>query len=245
MSELALKLIAENKAKHARGEDARVLDLGNCGLTEVPEEVGELVWLEELLLNNENSSFSSLFGVLNRGLTKKSRKVPNRIETIPDAIGELSNLRKLDLTGNPIIIMSKRICELEKLIDSDNESKKLKIKWNSAARAEQYTQASLLRNKIEATGGLIMDHKFLEIPPFEIAIHGLSAIKRYFQEKDRYGSAKLNEAKCLILGEGGSGKTSLARKLLDPNNELPAEKETTQGIDVHPQIGRASCRERV
>lgn len=33
MSELALKLIAENKAKHARGEDARSLDLGNCGLT--------------------------------------------------------------------------------------------------------------------------------------------------------------------------------------------------------------------
>jgi hypothetical protein len=33
MSELALKLIAENKAKHARGEDARMLDLGNCGLT--------------------------------------------------------------------------------------------------------------------------------------------------------------------------------------------------------------------
>ena len=52
MSELALKRIAENKAKHARGEDARMLDLGNCGLTEVPEEVGELVWLEELNLSN-------------------------------------------------------------------------------------------------------------------------------------------------------------------------------------------------
>lgn len=50
MSELALKLIAENKAKHARGEDARVLDLGNCGLTEVPEEVFALTWLECLVL---------------------------------------------------------------------------------------------------------------------------------------------------------------------------------------------------
>lgn len=38
MSELALELIAENRAKHARGEDARVLDLGKCGLTEVPED---------------------------------------------------------------------------------------------------------------------------------------------------------------------------------------------------------------
>lgn len=41
MPDIELKLIAENKARHARGEDARVLGLGNCGLTEAPEEVGE------------------------------------------------------------------------------------------------------------------------------------------------------------------------------------------------------------
>ena len=49
------QLIRENKQKHARGEDASFLDLGNCGLTEVPEEIGELVWLETL-------SFSSAVG---------------------------------------------------------------------------------------------------------------------------------------------------------------------------------------
>src|SRR5271167_4799612 len=39
----AKKLIAENK----RTRDTS-LDLGNCGLTEVPAEVGELVWLKSL-----------------------------------------------------------------------------------------------------------------------------------------------------------------------------------------------------
>ena len=43
MSELALKLIAENKKTRAT-----FLDLGNCGLTEVPECCGKLVWLKEL-----------------------------------------------------------------------------------------------------------------------------------------------------------------------------------------------------
>ena len=43
MSELALKLIAENKKTRSP-----FLDLGNCDLTEVPEGIGELVWLEEL-----------------------------------------------------------------------------------------------------------------------------------------------------------------------------------------------------
>src|SRR5664280_3329032 len=38
-----LQLIAENKRTRAT-----FLDLGNCGLTEVPAEVGELVWLESL-----------------------------------------------------------------------------------------------------------------------------------------------------------------------------------------------------
>ena len=48
MSELALQLIAENKAKHERGEDATYLDLGRCGLTKLPKEIKELVWVETL-----------------------------------------------------------------------------------------------------------------------------------------------------------------------------------------------------
>ena len=43
MSELARQLIAENKRTKAT-----FLDLGNCGLTELPAEIGELVWLEGL-----------------------------------------------------------------------------------------------------------------------------------------------------------------------------------------------------
>ena len=47
MSELAGKLIAENKKTKAKR-----LDIGNCGLTEIPEEMIECVWLEELILGN-------------------------------------------------------------------------------------------------------------------------------------------------------------------------------------------------
>jgi len=42
MSELALTLIAENKKTRSP-----FLDPGICGLTQVPEGIGELVWLEE------------------------------------------------------------------------------------------------------------------------------------------------------------------------------------------------------
>ena len=43
MSERALKLIRECKETRSTR-----LDLGNCGLTELPDELFELVWLEEL-----------------------------------------------------------------------------------------------------------------------------------------------------------------------------------------------------
>lgn len=53
MSELALKLIAENKKTRAT-----FLDLGNCDLTAIPEELGELVWLEALTFSNEWHEFN-------------------------------------------------------------------------------------------------------------------------------------------------------------------------------------------
>jgi internalin A len=54
MSELALKLIKEAKEKRLTR-----LDLGNCGLTELPDELFELVWLEELILS-ENTQLNSI-----------------------------------------------------------------------------------------------------------------------------------------------------------------------------------------
>ena len=47
MSELALQRIREAKEQRLTR-----LDLGNCGLTELPEELFELDWLEELFINN-------------------------------------------------------------------------------------------------------------------------------------------------------------------------------------------------
>ena len=50
MSDLARQLIRENIEKYQRGEDARALDLGSCGMTEIPEEIGECVWVEENIM---------------------------------------------------------------------------------------------------------------------------------------------------------------------------------------------------
>ena len=54
MSNLALKLIEKEKR-----ERTGKLDLGYCGLTELPEELFELNWLEELNLCNAYVDFTN------------------------------------------------------------------------------------------------------------------------------------------------------------------------------------------
>ncbi|WP_199858133.1 COR domain-containing protein, partial [Limnothrix sp. PR1529] len=44
----------------------------------------------------------------------------------------------------------------------------------------------------------------------------------------------LYEAKLLIIGEGGAGKTSLAKKLKDETYQLKSKEKSTEGIDVLP-----------
>jgi internalin A len=62
---------------------------------------------------------------------------------------------------------------------------------------------------------------------------GNDAILNYFRERALGEVDHLYEAKMLILGEGGAGKTSLLRRLYQPGQPLPTEKETTRGISIY------------
>ncbi|TAK37700.1 MAG: hypothetical protein EPO28_11660 [Saprospiraceae bacterium] len=86
---------------------------------------------------------------------------------------------------------------------------------------------------VEALKVLDIAENPLEEPPPEIIKQGNAAILDHFRRMKEQGSSAIYEAKLLILGEGGAGKTSLCRKLQDPANPLPEERETTKGIDVH------------
>ena len=72
----------------------------------------------------------------------------------------------------------------------------------------------------------------LKTPPPEIVKGGKKAIRSYFEQLEEQSEDYLFEAKMLILGEPGAGKTSLTWKMLDPDCALPKEDETTRGIDV-------------
>lgn len=94
MSELALKLIAEN-----RKSKASFLDLGWCGLTVVPEEVGELFWLESLSLSHLWHEWSEK--------AWQPRQTKNRGDSNDDlyniaALSKLTGLRSLFLDSTMV-----------------------------------------------------------------------------------------------------------------------------------------------
>lgn len=94
MSELALQLIHENIKKHQRGEDARSLDLGNCGLTEVPIEIGQCTWLEELVFTDSSQHWNG-----EKWIEWQSQNAgeKNAISLLPDSFAKLKNLKRLDV----------------------------------------------------------------------------------------------------------------------------------------------------
>ena len=72
-------------------------------------------------------------------------------------------------------------------------------------------------------------------PPAEIVNQGNDAILNYFRE--RMGNVDhLYEAKMLIVGEGGAGKTSLLRRLYQPEKPLPTEKDHQGYLDIPARV---------
>ena len=67
--------------------------------------------------------------------------------------------------------------------------------------------------------------------PKEIRKQGASKVAYYLEELEK-GATHLNEARIIILGEKGSGKTSIARKLINPKAEMPKASESTAGVDT-------------
>ncbi len=73
----------------------------------------------------------------------------------------------------------------------------------------------------------------IEEPPLEVVKQGNQAILNYYSQIATQGKDYLYEAKMLIVGEGGAGKTTLAHKIQDNNCPLPKIDDRTKGITIN------------
>jgi len=91
--------------------------------------------------------------------------------------------------------------------------------------------------KLFAKGFILNDDDKAEIKtrlnvPKEISEQGTAEASRYIMDLKENGAERLNETRVLILGEKGSGKTSLTWRLMNPECEMPNDNDSTEGVDV-------------
>lgn len=219
MLEKALCKIELNKK---RGE--KKLDISGFGLTEIPNEVFELIHLEVLILGNWISDERNKISHISNKITNLSNLKCldlrcNNIEIFPEVICELMTLEILDLNSNLISDVPDAICNLinlKELYLSNNRIEYLPVTFNKLKCLED----------IELTSNPLIK------PPFEVACQGVRSIRNFFYELESEDDTDyLNEIKLLIVGEGRVGKTTLMNRLTNPNYKFKNEN-STEGVFV-------------
>ena len=135
--------------------------------------------------------------------------------TIPPVIGQLTNLTTLDVRSANLKKLPSEIGQLTNL-------KRLYLDENQLS--ELPPEIGELKDLIELT----LDYNPLETPPPEVIRQGVESIRNYFRQLQLVGSDRLYEAKLLIVGEPGAGKTSLAKKIDDPKYRFAGKTGTAQ-----------------
>ena len=194
------------------------MDLNFNQLTHLPESIGNLSRLVGMDLNfNQLTHLPESIGNLSP-LTKLVVNF-NQLTHLPESIGNLSRLSKLAISHNQLTNLPESIGNLSSLIGLYLDDNQLTNLPESIVNLSSSIRIYLEKNP-------------LDVPPIEIVERGIKAIKKYFRQLREEGKDYIYEAKLLIVGEPGAGKTTLANKIQDPKYKLQENLKFTEGIDV-------------
>ncbi|MEA5486697.1 COR domain-containing protein [Pseudanabaena sp. CCNP1317] len=214
---LSSNILREIPVLITRLTNLQSLDLRNTRLREIPALITRLINLQSLDLSS--NSLSEIPDSITRLINLQSLYLhSNSLSEIPDSITRLTNLQSLYLSSNSLREIPDSITRLTNLQSLDLRSNSLSVIPDSITRLPKLTHLALDENPIIK-------------PPLEVVKEGLEAIRQYFKQIEVEGIDYLYEAKLLIVGEGGAGKTTLANKIINPNYQL-CEEDSTKGIEV-------------
>ncbi len=217
------------------------LNIAGNQLSALPDGIGQLSNLSSL--NISYNKLSALPDGIRQLSNLSSLNISyNKLSALPDRIRKLSNLSSLNIRNNKLSALPDGIRKLSNLSSLNIRNNKLSALPDGIGQLSNLSSLNIRNNKLSALpdgigqlsnlSSLYIDENPLIDPPIEISEQGIEAIRNYFEEKKKVGSEKVYEAKLLIVGEPGAGKTSLQRKLLNINTPLPKKDESTRGIDV-------------
>ena len=199
-------------------------------LSSLPDSLGNLTSLTNLELRvNQLSSLPESVGNLTNLIYLYLSY--NKISSLPESLGNLTNLKSLYLAENQISYIPESIGNLNSLNELDLSDNKISYLPESFINLTNLTRICLDANplKVEPLRKIIGTERAIEAKKLK---RRSKAIKKYFRQL-REGSADyIYEAKLIILGEAGAGKTTLARKIDNPDYQVKEEEKSTEGIDI-------------
>ena len=219
----------------------KLLNLWKNQLSELPESFGRLTNLKLLNLSgNQLSELPESFGKLTN-LTELYLS-GNQLSKLPESLGKLINLAELYLWKNQLSELPESLGKLTNLTLLNLSDNQLSEPLKSLIKLTKLTELYLWKNQLselpESLGNLtnltllsLSDNPLLK-PPIEVAEEGIEKIRKYFQQLKEEGVDYIYEAKLLIVGEGGAGKTTLAKKIDNPKYKLREREKSTEGIDI-------------
>jgi internalin A len=231
----------------------RILSIHANKLVQLPPEIGKLTKLQKLFAgSNGLMQVPSEFVKLSR--LQALYLFRNQLTQLPPEIGQLTKLQLLALEGNQLTQLPPEIGQLRNLKElrvSENQLKQLPLEVGQLSNLEilslqknQLTQLPLEIGQLAKLKRLgLSDNPNLLTPPPEIVSQGEAELLSFMQALQQKSIIRY-EAKLLLVGEGGTGKSSLLRALL--GKAFDASLDSTHGIEVetlllsHPSFPECS-----
>lgn len=223
------------------------LNLRANRITLVSDNIGKLTSLEilDLSANNIKQLPNAIGSLTNLQVLSVS---DNKLRTLPPTIRWLSNLEVLDLSQNFISTLPSQIGQITGLTSLDLSENRLKRLPHEIGKLTQLEHLDLSENELVElprelghlpdSVNINLDGNPLAEPLPTLLKRGTSALLTYLRSLD--DGKPQYEAKVLLVGEGGVGKSSLLAALRD--EKFVSNRPTTHGIEVdqlqitHPQL---------
>uniref|UniRef100_UPI0039C61B32 COR domain-containing protein n=2 Tax=unclassified Anabaena TaxID=2619674 RepID=UPI0039C61B32 len=204
----------------------RSLHLGSNQLSSLPPEIVQLTNLRSLHLGS------------------------NQLSSLPPEIVQLTHLQTLDLDNNQLSSLAPEIVQLTHLQTLYLDNNQLSSLAPEIVQLTHLQTLYLDNNQLSSLPGEIRQLPNLEkldlrrnpvpIPPEILGPKDSSLLPGdlneildfYFRVQDPAETEPIYEVKFLIVGEGGAGKTSLAKKIKDESYQLQSDEKSTEGIEV-------------
>jgi internalin A len=210
---------------HALGQLSHLqeLFLNDNQLTTLPDTLSQLIALQLLdLSNNQLTTLPNVIGQLYN--LQNLYLFDNQLTTLPDTLGQLTNLQSLDLNDNQLTTLPDTLGQLTNLQSLDLSFNQLRALPFSLGYLEQIVNLMLYDNPLDP----VLQSMYAA---------GVDPLKAYLRSMDDPDKrAALFEAKLVLVGEGGVGKTTLLKAL---TGQGPREGElSTHGVKIDIQALR-------